>query len=198
MEHRLMAQSRPDGSGAAARTSRLQYKGPLRGARLMLRYSPQDAVRLAADHLVAQGFVVRDDGFDQQLRAQHSPWTSVALEIGDAKRSNRTFWTGLIADELPFPLPKALQHSIPPTLVVVTARSGVDGVTELVVFPHASRQGDPAHAFAAAPRVDASVDGMMRVATEAAALVSHELMHGIVNDGCPASQAVVRDVLRWR
>lgn len=186
------------GVGAAARTSRLQYKGPLRGARLIVRYAPQDAVRLASDRLTGQGFVARDDEFDQRLRQQGSDWTAAAFEIGDAKRSNRTFWTGLIADELPFPLPRALQHSIPPTLVVAAARATADGATELVVFPHASRHGDPQHAFAAAPRIDAAIDEMAMVATGASALVSRETMRGIANDGCPASQQVVRDLLGWR
>ncbi|OAN40989.1 hypothetical protein [Microbacterium sp. H83] len=193
-----MAVSRRDGMGADARFSRLAYSGPLRGARLTVRYSPDDALRLAVDQLVAQGFVVRQDGFDERLRAEGSAWQAVSLEIGDAKRSKRTFWTGLIADEFPFPLPKALQHSIPPTLVVATARQAADGTTELVVFPHASRDGDPEYSWAAAPRISAAVEAMTATATSSAALVDHETMRGIANDGCPASQQVVRDLLGWR
>ncbi|PKI92940.1 hypothetical protein CW368_01175 [Actinomycetales bacterium SN12] len=184
--------------GADARTSRLQYKGPFRGARLLVRYAPEDAVRLAGEQLAEQGFVLRDDEFDRRLQQQGSPWRAVAAEMGDAKRSNRTFWTGLIADELPFPLPRSLQHSIPPTLVVAAARPTGDGTSELVVYPHASRAGDPQHAFAAAPRIHAAIDAMTRMATDASALVSHETLRGIRNDGCPASQDVVRDMLGWR
>lgn len=193
-----MARPRRDGVGADARVSRLVYSGPLRGARITLRYTPEDAVRLATDQLVAQGFVVRQDGFDARVRAQGGGWQAVALEIGDAKRSKRTFWTGLIADEFPFPLPKALQHSIPPTLVVATARQAADGTTELVVFPHASRDGDPEYSWAAAPRVTAAVEGITTTASSSAALIDHEVMRGIPNDGCPASQQVVRDLLGWR
>lgn len=193
-----MIRPRRDGVGADARTSRLEYNGPLRGARVLLRYTPDDAVRLAGDQLVAQGFVMRDDGYDGHFRAHGSAWTAVALEIGDAKRSKRTFWTGLIADEFPFPLPKALQHAIPPTLVVAAARPGADGVTELVVYPHTSRHGDPEYAFAAAPRVAAAIDGIVTAATGAGVLVSNEVMRGIANDGSPASQAAVREVLGWR
>lgn len=193
-----MSRPRRDGVGADARFSRLAYSGPLRGARLVVRWSPEDAVRLAADQLIAQGFVARQDGFADRLRAQGSEWRAVALEIGDAKRSRRTFWTGLIADEFPFPLPKALQHSIPPTLVVATARQRADGTTELVVFPHASREGDPEYSWAAAPRITAAVEALTGAATSSAALVDHEVMRGIPNDGCPASQQVVRDLLGWR
>lgn len=189
---------RPRRVGADARTSRLDYNGPLRGSRLLLRCPPEEAVRLAVDQLAAQGFVMRDDGYDRHLRAQASPWTAAALEIGDAKRSKRTFWTGLIADEFPFPLPKALQHALPPTLVVAAARHGADGVTELVVYPHTSRHGDPEYAFAAAPRVAGAIDGIVAAATGAGVLVSNEVMRGIANDGSPASQAAVREVLGWR
>lgn len=193
-----MSRPRRDGVGADARFSRLAYSGPLRGARLVVRWSPEDAVRLAAEQLIAQGFVARQDGFGDRLHAQGSEWRAVALEIGDAKRSRRTFWTGLIADEFPFPLPKALQHSIPPTLVVATARRAADGTTELVVFPHASREGDPEYSWAAAPRITAAVEALTGAATSSAALVDHEVMRGIPNDGCPASQQVVRDLLGWR
>lgn len=193
-----MIRASRDGIGPDARTSRLLYSGPLRGARLLVRHTPQDAVRLAVDQLTAQGFVVRDDGFERRLQGRGSPWTATAVEIGDGRRSNRTFWTGLIADELPFPLPRFLQHGVPPTLVVATARAGADGVTELVVFPHASRRGDPAHAFAAAPRVAAAIEGISRTASHAGALVLHEVLRGIRDDGCPASQQAVRDALEWR
>jgi len=193
-----MIRPRRDGTGADARTSRLEYNGPLRGARVLLRYTPDDAVRLAVDQLVAQGFVVREDGYDRHPETRASPWTAAAVEIGDARRSRRTFWTGLIADEFPFPLPKALQHAIPPTLVVAAARPTADGATELVVYPHTSRHGDPEYAFAAAPRVSGAIDGILAAAGGAGVLISSEVMRGIANDGSPASQAVVRDVLGWR
>ena len=172
--------------------------GPFHGARLRLRYSAQVAVHLATDQLVEQGFVVRADGFDQILRAQGSPWTAVALELGDAERSNRMFWINYFTEDLPFPMPKFLQPSIAPTLVVATARTNAEGMTELVIYPHSSRKGDSTYAFAARPRVTAAIAGVVQVATAAAALESHEVMRGIANDGCPASQAVVRSVLKWR
>ena len=190
--------SHPQGSGRDARTRRLQFDGPLCGARWVVRSDAPRLVRIASEFLQEQGFVSRDDGLDATLREQGSDWTSAALEIGDETRSRRGLWQGLWTDDLPFPLPRALQHSVPPTLVVVAARRVATGVAELVVFPHVSRRGDAEYARAAGPRIRAALEGITAAAGAEGAMVSHESLSGVPDDGSPFSQAVVRDVLGWR
>lgn len=190
--------SHPQGSGRDARTSRLQFDGPFRGARWVVRSDAPRLVRIATEFLQEQGFERRDDGHENDDRPQGQEWTSSALEIGDEKRSRRGFWQGLLSDDLPFPLPRALQHSIPPTLVIVAARRVANGVAELVVFPHISRRGDTEYARAAGPRIRAALEGITAAAGAEGAMVSHESLRGVPNDGAPFSQAVVRDVLGWR
>lgn len=188
----------PHGSGRDARASRLRFDGPLRGARWIVRSDRERLVRIAVEFLHDEGFEVRHDGFAERLDAEESEWTAVALEIGDEKRSNRGWWQSLLTDELPFPLPKALQHVLPPTLVVAASRRVAAGVAELVVFPHTSRRGDAEYSRAAAPRIRSAIERITAAAGSETAMLSHESLAGIPNDGSPASQAVVRDVLGWR
>lgn len=190
--------SHPQGSGRDARTSRLRFDGPFRGARWVVRSDAPRLVRIATEFLQEQGFEHREDGFEATLRARASDWTATALEIGDERRSRRGFWQGFLTDDLPFPLPRALQHSLPPTLVVVAARRVTSGVAELVVFPHISLRGDAEYAWAAGPRVRSALEGITAAAGAEGAMVSHESLRGVPNDGAPFSQAVVRDVLGWR
>lgn len=190
--------SHPQGSGRDARTSRLRFEGPFRGARWVVRSDAPRLVHIATEFLQEQGFETRGDGFDDVLREQGSDWTASTLEIGDERRSRRGFWQGLLTGELPFPLPRALQHSIPPTLVVVAARRAATGVAELVVFPHVSRRGDAEYARAAGPRIRAALEGITSAAGAEGAMVSHESLRGVPDDGAPFSQAVVREVLGWR
>jgi hypothetical protein len=188
----------PEGRGRDARTSRLQWKGFLRGARWVVTSTPERLLRIGSDFLVAEGFDPRDDGYAALLDEQGSEWTAIALEIGNEERSRRGWWQGLLTDDLPFPLPRFLQPSIPPTIVVVAARPVSRSVAELVVFPHTSRRGDPTYASAAAPRISAAIERISTAAGAEGAMLSHETMRGIPDDGNPASQQMVRDVLGWR
>lgn len=188
----------PEGRGRDARTSRLQWKGFLRGARWVVTSTPERLLRIGSDFLVAEGFDLRDDGYPALLEERGSEWTAVALEIGNEERSRRGWWQGILTDDLPFPLPRFLQPSIPPTIVVVAARPVSRTVAELVVFPHTSRRGDPTYASAAAPRIDAAIERITAAAGAEGAMLSHEAMRGIPNDGNPASQQMVRDMLDWR
>ncbi len=187
----------PQGAGRDARTSRLAFDGPFHGARWVVRSDAERLVHIGTEFLQEAGFEPRDDGFEARLRAQDSEWTATALEIGDETRSRRGFWRGLLTDELPFPLPRALQPSIPPTLVVVAARHAAKGVGELVVFPHVSRRGDAEYARAAGPRIRAALEGITAAAGAEGAMLSHESLGGVPDDGAPFSQEVVREVLGW-
>ncbi|WP_314096660.1 hypothetical protein [Microbacterium foliorum] len=186
-----------DGSGRRARTSRLGRRGTLRGARWIVRSDASRLVSIAAEFLEAEGFERRADGFADTLDSQGSEWSAAALEIGDEEGSRRGIWRSLFLDDLPIPLPRALHHVIPPTLVIVASRHVAKGVAELVVFPHASRRGDSDYSWAAGPRIARALEGITAAAGAEGAMLSHESLRALPDDGSPASQAVVRDVLGW-
>jgi len=173
------------------------FTGPLRGARWITRSTPERLIRVAGEFLEQAGFERRHDGFDEKLRDRGSEWTAIALEIGDEERSKRRRLLGLILEELPLPVPRAFQRVLTPTLVVAAARPVSARVAELVVFPHTSRRGFPPHSRAAAPRIRAALEHITEAAGMEGAMLSHESLAGIPNDGSPASQALVRDVLGW-
>jgi hypothetical protein len=188
---------RSSGSGPDARFHFLERSGSLTGARFILRRPAADAVAIAVGHLVAEGFVAREDGLDARLRETGSAWLARAVEIGDAKGSwGKGFLADLIEDT-PLMIFNRFQRGIAPTLVMVAARALPDGTTELVVYPHMSGTGDPEGASGAAPRVRASVKAIVAASTADETLVSHERMTGIRNDGSPASQQMVRELLGW-
>lgn len=187
----------PHGSGRDARVPLPLFTGPLRGARWITRSTPERLIRVATELLEQEGFEQRNDGFAEKLQDRGSEWTATALEIGDEKRSERHRLLGLVLDELPFPVPRQFQRVLAPTLVVASARAVSPLVAELVVFPHTSRRGAPAHSRAAAPRVRAALEQITAAAGAEGAMLSHESLAGIPDDGSPASQAIVREVLGW-
>lgn len=63
----------------------------------------------------------------------------------------------------------------------------------MVIFAHVSVRGWTS-SNDAAPLLKAALDRV----EASASVVSREPMHGIPNDGAPASQAFVREVLGWR
>lgn len=188
----------PHGSGRDARVPLPMFTGALRGARWITRSTPERLLRVATDFLEKAGFEQRHDGFDEKLRDRGSEWTAVALEIGDEEKSKRRALLGLVIDELPFPVPRAFQRVLSPTLVVVASRPVGPRVAELVVFPHTSRRGAPAYSRAAAPRVREALEQITAAAGAEGAMLSHESLAGIPDDGSPASQGIVREVLGWR
>lgn len=96
---------------------------------------------------------------------------------------------------------------------MVAARELPDSTTELVLYPHTSAKGEPAGALGAACRLRTAYEaiaaagnadagtaaaGTAAAGAAAAALVSREKLVGIRNDGSPASQQMVRELLGWR
>lgn len=186
------------GRGDSARSHVFQHSGALTGVRVIARWAPDVAIRAAVDAFVAVGFETRDDGLSAQLAARGSEWTATALQIGDARKSWKS---GIVADLIeatPLELIPGFQRVIAPTLVVVAARESGDGTCELVAYPHTSRKGDPSAYAGAAPRVREAAAAIVAFAQATGALVSNEVMHGIKNDGSPASQRMVREILGWR
>ena len=187
----------PLGSDREATVQAAERGGRMRGARWIVRSTPERLVRIAAEFL-------QDEGFDTRLGAvdafggQNSEWTSAALEIGDERGSRRRWWSGLAGDEHSSRMPRALQRDLPPTLVVIAARPVVRGVAELVVFPFASGAGDSAHAAAAGPRIASALSQITEAAGAEGAMLSHESLVEAPDDGGPASRAAVAEVLGWR
>jgi len=186
------------GSGRDARFHALERGGTLTGARFVLRRSAADAVALAVAPLVAEGFVAREDDLDARLRGTGSPWQARAVEIGDAKGSWARLRLADLIEDTPLILFPRFQRRIALTLVMVAARGLPDGTTELVYYPHISAKGDPEGAFGAAARLRDCAKAITEACTDDGTLVSHEKMTGIRNDGSPASQQMVRELLGWR
>jgi hypothetical protein len=186
------------GAGRDARFHMFEHGGTLKGARFVLHTPAAAAITLAVSQLVAQGFTAREDDIDARLREMGSPWLARAAEIGDAKSSWKK---GIIADLIentPLMLLSRAQRGISPTLVMVAARELPDATTELVLFPHPSDEGHPEGWAGAARRVRASVEEIVAASTADGSLVSHEVLKGIRNDGSPASQQMVRELVGWR
>jgi len=186
------------GAGREARFHTFERGGVLTGARFVLHRPAADAVALAVAHLVAEGFVVRDDDLDARLRGMGSPWLARALEIGDATGSWARWRLADLIEDTPLMFFTRFQRRIALTLVMVAARDQPDGTAELVYYPHTSGRGDPEGAFGAAARLRDCAKAIAEASTADGTLVSYEKMTGIRNDGSPASQQMVRELLGWR
>jgi hypothetical protein len=135
----------------------------LRGRRLLVVDSPQNAVRFAVEELIRVDFTPHDD-LTPKLAASGSAWVAQTVEIGQPSGFLRGCMYGLIEETLLGYLP-GVRRSVPPTLVVVAAHID-SGATELVIEPHTFVQLGPAMRQVvlnddddqlAAPRVDEAV-----------------------------------------
>jgi hypothetical protein len=186
------------GAGRDARFHEFEWSGNLKGARFELRRAAADAVTLAVAQLVAEGFIAREDNLDERLRETGSPWLAQAVEIGEAKGSwAKGFLTDLIEDT-PLIFLNRFQRGIAPTLVMVAARDLPEAASELILFPHMGATGDPSGATGAAGRLRAAYAAIEAASTADGTLASYESLRGIRNDGSPASQQMVRELLGWR
>ena len=185
-------------AGKDARFSPFEHSGALTGARFVVRRAVADAIALAVTQLVAQGFIAREDNLNARLRELGSPWLAQAVEIGDANSSFAKSYLADLIEETPLVFFRRFQRKISPTLVMVAARGLTDSTTELVLYPHTSGKGDPAGAFGAAGRLRTAYEAIAAASTADTTLVSQEKLIGIRNDGSPASQQMVRELLGWR
>lgn len=184
------------GKGGDARVTPVRWNGLSSGAsRFFVTVSPQEAVSAAAAQLAAEGFTNRGDEFDQKLRAAGSEWVAQDLLLGDIRKSWKQGLVAWVADGVGLDLFPAFWRPVTPTLVVACARSVPEG-TELVIYPHVSIRGgaDSNDAF---PLVRRAVAALEERFTGQGAFISREKMRGIKNDGSPASQKVVKDLLGW-
>ncbi len=184
------------GHGAHLRVSPLSIGGVTRGARLVVGESPDAALPMLVEALRMERFEVGDDRVSRALTARGSEWIAQDLRIGSSSPS----WSSGILDaalqHTPLAFVPVLRRRATPTMVIASARAHAEGA-ELVVFSHPTLIGWST-TNDAAPLVSAAVD---RVAAQYAAggrLVSFEVLRGIPNNGAPASQQFVREVLGWR
>ncbi len=180
----------------------LVYQGALTGRRLLVRYSPSEAVQLGVMRLLAQGFSLRQEDLNVALRAEGAAWTAQALTIGDRKKSwQRGIVADLVEDFIPVDLFPALRRTIAPTTVIVTARAISSGnesseVTELFIVPLSSNSGDPSSAFGAAPLVRAAIAEVISTAEGQGALISADKqILGVSDPDCPASRSKATQLL---
>lgn len=166
------------------------------GARLVVNEDPVDLLRTAVDVLVRSGFVDGGDAFANAIGQLGSEWVARDVRLGDItqsrKRSVLEFFTEGTGLEF-FP---RFWRGATPTLVVAAARS-VGDASELVIYPHYSTRGG-SYANDAAPLLRRTVTEIADLYRSRNRLVSSEKLLSLKNDGSPASQAVVREVLGWR
>jgi len=107
----------------------------LRARQIIVQDTPENAVQLGVSYLLAYGFRVRPGDITAALRAEGSPWTAEAVEIGEYSGALRGCLHSLISQTL---LALVLKRTIPPTLVIVAARAMPDGSCALVIQPFAA------------------------------------------------------------
>ena len=185
------------GDAAGARFIDLRHQGALTGRRLVVRWTPDEAVRRGVDALLAQGFARHDKDLDQALRAEGSEWTAQALWIGSRKKS---WLRGIVADVVeevvPVDVIPGLRRGIAPTMAVVTARADADGATELYIVPLSEHNGDPQAPFGAAPLVRKAIADVREDAEQSEALVSVDPpILGVADPACPAARATAERLL---
>ncbi|BAJ76299.1 hypothetical protein MTES_3335 [Microbacterium testaceum StLB037] len=180
------------GRGESLRVRPLSLGGLARGARLIVRDTPEAALALALDALRQERFDVGDDRIARALCDRGSEWIAQDVRVGHPNPSwNTGFMDAMLSDTVLTVIP-GLWRRVTPTLVVASARPHEQGA-ELVVFSHVTVRGWTS-SNDAAPLLKAALDRI----EGSGVVVSRERMHGIPNDGAPASQAFVREVLGWR
>ena len=148
----------------------------LRARQMVVRDTPEHAVEISVSYLVAHGFRVRPGDMTAGLRAEGSPWTAAAVEIGDDVSALRGLSYSLVGDT---PLALVMKRTIPPTLVVVAARAIVDGSCVLMVNPfttfYSRKSLFDVHSFnehnMAAPQLAAATTGILEAYQGVGALV---------------------------
>ncbi len=185
------------GSGEDAHVGPVRWNGLTRGgARMLVRDEPSTAVRRATDALIAEGFSDGGDTFATAIRESGSEWTAHDVRLGDVAKSWKRGVVEFFAEGTGLEFFPKFWRGATPTVVVACARRTAEG-TELLVYPHYSIRGG-ADRNDAAPLIRQAVQSLSDAYGASGALVSSEKLLSIKNDGSPASQAVVREVLGWR
>lgn len=166
------------------------------GGRFIVTIDPRAALDAAVEHLHAVGFDAGDDTFQRLLSDGGSEWLAQDLRIGDIKQSWKRSFIAWAVEDTGLEFFKPFWRGVTPSLVVACTRT-TDAGTELVIYPHDSIKGGSDRTDSR-PLVSEALQTLERRFSEAGQLISFERMRGIKNDGSPASQKVVRDLLGWR
>ncbi|MDQ1178030.1 hypothetical protein [Microbacterium sp. SORGH_AS_0421] len=185
------------GFGEDAHVGPVRWNGLTRGgARMLVHDDPASTVRRATDALIAAGFSDGGDTFATAIRDSGSEWVARDVRLGDIAKSRKRGVVEFFADGTGFDFFPRFWRGATPTVVVACARRTPEGA-ELIVYPHYSVRGG-ADRNDAAPLVRRAVEGLSNAYSASGALIFSEKLLSIKNDGSPASQAVVREVLGWR
>ncbi|MDF2993705.1 MAG: hypothetical protein K0S37_4219 [Microbacterium sp.] len=154
--------------------------------------TPDGALALMVNALREERFDLGDDRIARALRQRESEWVAQDVRIGHAEPAwNTGFIDAMLSDTVLTFVPGVWRRATP-TIVIVSARAHEEGA-EVVVFSHPTVRGWTS-SNDAAPLLNAALDRVEATGR----IVSRTKMHGIPNDGAPASQAFVREVLGWR
>ncbi|WZH36314.1 MAG: hypothetical protein PIR02_16340 [Microbacterium enclense] len=157
-----------------------------------MRETPDVALAHVVNALREERFDLGDDRIARALRQRGSEWVAQDVRIGHPDPAwNTGFVDAMLSDTVLTVVP-GLWRRATPTVVVASARAHEDGA-EVVVFSHPTVRGWTS-SNDAAPLLTAALDRVDATGR----VVSRTKMHGIPNDGAPASQAFVREVLGWR
>lgn len=166
------------------------------GGRFVVRTDAQAAMQAAVAQLQAVGFAIGDGTFQRLLTESGSEWLAQDLRLGEIKRSWKRGVVAWLVEDTGLEFFRPFWRGATPTLVVSAARATPAG-TELVIYPHVSILGG-SDANDAGPLMRTTLMALHDHFSSGETLISFERLRGIKNDGSPASQAVVRDLLGWR
>lgn len=185
------------GHGRDARVGPLRWNGlPGRAARFLIETDAASALEVARCDLVAQGFAAGDGGFGERVVQSGSEWIAHDLYLGDGEISRKRGVLTWLLEDTGLELLVPFRRPATPTLIVACARPRRAGA-ELVIASHVSVRG-ASDSNDAAPLLRRVWDGLEERFRADGVFVSREKLWRIENDGSPASQKVVRDLLGWR
>lgn len=166
------------------------------GGRFLVTVDERAALEAAVEHLRTAGFASGDDTFQRLLSETGSEWVAQDLRVGDVKKSWKQSFIAWAAEDTVLEFFRPFWRPVTPSLVVACARAS-DAGSELVIYPHDSIKGGSDRGDSRR-LVQGALQSLKERFSAAGQLVSLERMRGIKNDGSPASQKVVRDLLGWR
>ncbi|MFK0401152.1 hypothetical protein ACIQTT_02370 [Microbacterium sp. NPDC090225] len=166
----------------------------LEGARWVVRSTTDRLLRIATDFFAEQGFTLRGSAFPET--ADEAGWIAVALETSG--RGDGAHRRSRLASLLSGRREESRQSATPQVVIVAAARRVSNGVAELVVYPHASPASAPALVETAAASIALALTAITSAAGAESAMLSHERLRSVPEDGCPASDARASEVLGWR
>jgi hypothetical protein len=184
------------GNGRSARIGPGTDRRGIRGARLVVRADPAEALQYAITALRGARFALDTTPRQPRLMAAAAPWVAQALTIG---RPARGLWASTPMFEygdFPMNMIPLFWPRVALTLAIACARN-TDAGTELVIYAHPSmlRAGDRTND--SGPLLARAYTALQRRFGSSGVLLHHEPLDRVTDDGCPASAPFVRRQLDW-